>query len=83
MNLPPDQLSRCDLTAHLPSLKSSLTPGAAEYSGIGTTLHASRKAVTRKAAEEFSMMSVGAMLAWILGFISILATCLLLWGRQP
>ena len=66
-----------DLTAHCPDLRSSLTPAAAEFSGVTSTL------ASRKAAEEFQASAIGLMAAWLLGFVALLSVCLLLWGRQP
>jgi hypothetical protein len=69
MNLKHDPLIDIDLTRHLPSLKDSLS-GQRKMPNIRRNT----------AAEEFSTAAVKMMLAWIIGFVALLATALLLWA---
>jgi hypothetical protein len=69
MKLQHDTIADIDLTRHLPDLKASL-------SGERRTLNVRRNT----AAEEFSAAAVKLMFAWIIGFVALLATALLLWA---
>lgn len=57
MNLPPDTLRHCDLTASLPHLKASLTPQAHGYSGVSSSLYDRKSACWMMAA--FILFMVG------------------------
>lgn len=69
MKLQHDPLIDIDLTRHLPSLKASLS-GPRKMPNIRRNT----------AAEEFSTAACKMMLAWIIGFVALLATALLLWA---
>lgn len=83
MNLPPDTLRHCDLTASLPHLKASLTPQAPGYSGVSSSLYDRRKAATRKAAEEFSKSACWMMVVFILFMVGLFSVVVFVSLRQP
>lgn len=83
MNLPPDTLRHCDLTASLPHLKSSLTPQAPGYSGVASSLYDRRKAATRQCAEEFSKSACWMMAAFILFMVGLFSVVVFVALRQP
>ena len=83
MNLPPDTLRHCDLTASLPHLKSSLTPQAPGYSGVASSLYDRRRAATRQCAEELSKSACWMMAAFILFMVGLFSVAVFVSLRQP
>lgn len=83
MNLHPDTLRHCDLTASLPHLKASLTPTAPGYSGVSSTLYDRRKQATRQCAEEFSKGACWMIAAFILFFTGLFSVVVFVALRQP
>ena len=83
MNLPPDTLRHCDLTASLPHLKSSLTPHAPGYSGVSSSLYDRRRAATRQCAEELSKSACWMMAAFILFMVGLFSVAVFVSLRQP
>lgn len=83
MNLPPDTLRHCDLTASLPHLKSSLTPHAPGYSGVSSSLYDRRRAAIRQCAEEFSKSAFWMMVAFILFMVGLFSIAVFVSLRQP
>lgn len=83
MNLHPDTLQHCDLTASLPHLKASLTPTAPGYSGVKSTLYDRRKQATRQCAEEFSKSACLMIAAFILFMTATFSVVVFVALRQP
>lgn len=83
MNLPPDTLRHCDLTASLPHLKSSLTPHAPGYSGVSSSLYDRRRAAIRQCAEEFSKSACLMIAAFILFMAATFSAVVFVALRQP
>lgn len=83
MNLHPDTLRHCDLTASLPHLKASLTPTAPGYSGVKSTLYDRKKAAARQCAEEFSKSACWMIAAFILFMAATFAAVVFAALRQP
>lgn len=72
LTLSPSTTAHIDLTASLPSLQASLTPGAPGYVQA-------RNRLALRSAEEFSLASIRLMACWLFGFVAFLTVAILIW----
>lgn len=79
MNLRPSTTDSIDLTAHLPLLRSSLTPQSSEYSGVNSRLHQVRSQI--KQAEEFNAKACAMMAGWIVGTVLLFSVAIIVWAK--